>query len=80
MIVKVLKECVMKDKNGYEIKVGDVLVCVYFDLDRGLCLDHCCVESVREITNMVGEVVEEYVEVNCGKLIKISNSNHLMFV
>ena len=29
----------MKDKNGYEIKVGDVLVCVYFDLDRGvLCL------------------------------------------
>lgn len=70
----------MKDKNGYEIKVGDILVCVYFDLDKGLCLDHCCVESVREITNMVGEVVEEYVEVNCGKLIKISNSNHLMFV
>ena len=72
----------MKDKNGYEIKVGDVLVCVYFDLDKGLCLDHCCVESVREITNMVGEVVEEYVEVevNCGELIKISNSNHLMFV
>jgi len=71
----------MKDKNGYEIKVGDVLVCVYFNQSKGeYCLEHCCVESIHEITNMIGEVVEEYLEVNCGKLIKISNSNHLMFV
>ena len=70
----------MKDKNGYEIKVGDVLVCVYFDLDKGLCVGHGYVESVHEITNMSGEVVEEYVEVQCGKLIKISNSNQLMFL
>ena len=71
----------MKDKNGYDIKVGDLLVCVYFNQSKGeYCLEHCCVESIHEITNMSGEVVEEYLEVNCGEVIKIHNPEHLMFV
>ena len=71
----------MRDKNGYDIKVGDLLVCVYFNIIKGeYCLEHCCVERVHEITNMSGEVVEEYVEVNCGEIVKIHNSEHLMFI
>lgn len=71
----------MKDKNGYDIKTGDILVCTYFDLDKkDWCLDFCCVESINEITDMYGNTVKEYAEVNCGKILKIYNSEHLLFV
>lgn len=71
----------MKDKNGYEINVGDVLVCVFTDPRTDeIVLEYGCVEKVSETTDMLGNVVDEYVLVNVGIEVQIRNSKHLMFV